>query len=110
MTSYFASLLCLLSGNLGAYHAIFCKPLIYWLLISAASWFLTDVFGHLTYGEPIGCVKRVQDVDGLMSALQSLYSMVATVAVSTLAPDPIDSKQVIQKDHQASSFSSERIE
>lgn len=42
-----------------------------------------------------------------MSALASLYSMVATVAV---LPDPIDSKQTITEDHHASSFRTETIE
>ena len=62
-----------------------------------ASWFLTDVFGHLTYGEPIGCVAQGQDVDGLMNALQNIYSMVATVAVLPWLLIPIIRNTVFKK-------------
>ncbi|MCJ1432411.1 hypothetical protein MMC27_001767 [Xylographa pallens] len=43
--------------------------------------FLSDVFNHLTYGKPIGCVEHGEDVDGLIQALQDIYWLTASVAV-----------------------------
>lgn len=44
-------------------------------------WWLADVYSHIAYGEPLGCVARGHDVNGLIDAIQSAYSMVGTVAV-----------------------------
>lgn len=56
MTTYSVSVPHSMSGSLGAYRAVFRKLLIHWLLTSVASWFLTYVFGHPTYGEHVGFV------------------------------------------------------
>ena len=52
---------------------------IFWLLF--LSWWLADVYSHIAYGEPLGCVAQRQDVNGLIDAIQSAYPMVGTVAV-----------------------------
>ncbi|KAI2610041.1 cytochrome P450 monooxygenase [Hypoxylon fragiforme] len=44
-------------------------------------WFLTDVWTHLVYGEPRGCVTQDRDVDGLLGSLQGVYGMSAEAAV-----------------------------
>ncbi|OTA55118.1 cytochrome P450 monooxygenase [Hypoxylon sp. EC38] len=44
-------------------------------------WFLTDVWSHLVYGIPRGCVTQGCDVDGLLGSLQGVYSMSAKAAV-----------------------------
>ncbi|KAI1498354.1 cytochrome P450 monooxygenase [Biscogniauxia marginata] len=44
-------------------------------------WFLSDVWSHLVYGEPKGCVDQGRDVNGLLAALQGVYSMSAKAAV-----------------------------
>lgn len=56
MTTYSVSVPHSMSASLGAYRAVFRKLLIHWLLTSVASWFLTYVFGHPTYGEHVGFV------------------------------------------------------
>lgn len=38
------------------------------------SWFLSDSWSHLVYGEPKGWVAQGRDVDGLLDALQGVYS------------------------------------
>ena len=44
-------------------------------------WYLADIYSHLTYGEPNGCVSNEKDVGGLINGIQSAYAMVGTVAV-----------------------------
>lgn len=50
-------------------------------LTGVCRWFLSDVWSHLVYGEPKGCVAQGRDVNGLLAALQGIYSMSATAAV-----------------------------
>ena len=45
-------------------------------------YFLSDTWSHLVYGRPKGWVSKGSDVQGLLAALQGVYSMSATAAVN----------------------------